>query len=147
MSGKFNLWERDRVYTPDSALTDMSVQRIARDIKQSLGSLLQSPTFTAEYGTPLGELVGTPNTELIAEQVCSRVLSVVRECIAARSMLLHVDVADDVKIVLVNRTDYPTPRIEPDLTKLTTDHTCEGEVVAVTLMYMGRPVRVELDAQ
>ena len=144
MTEKFNLWERGRPFTSDSVLSEASVKHIAADIKRSLESFLQRPEFAVEFGSPLGEIVGT-SSHSVGLHVVSAVLEAARRGITERTLFLYT-LADGTH-VLTNSYDYHALRTEPDLADLTADHTHNWSVVTVTLKYKGKPIRVELDAQ
>lgn len=130
MTGKFNLWERDNLFTPDRP----------KDLRR----YVQTPEFEKEFGSRIGEVVGTSsrNQGLV---VVASVMAAVHKGIADRTLFLFTEASG--LLVLTNRVDYPALRTEPDLVDLLANHTHSWGVVTVNITYKGKPVRVEVGAQ
>ena len=130
MTGKFNLWQVGDPFTPDRP----------KDLRR----YVQTPEFAKEFGSPLGEVIGTSSHDQGLAVVAS-VVDAVRRGIADRTLFLFTEASG--LLVLSSREDYPALRTEPDLVDLIASHTHSWGVVTVNLTYKGKPVRVEVDAQ
>lgn len=130
MTGKFNLWQVEDPFTPERP----------KDLRR----YTQTPEFEKEFGSLLGEVVGTSSRDQGLAVVAS-IMDAVRRGIADRTLFLFTEASG--LLVLTNRADYPALRTEPDHTDLLASHTHSWGVVTVNITYKGKPVRVEVGAQ
>ncbi len=130
MTGKFNLWQRGDPFIPDAP--------------KDLNRYVQAPEFEKEFGSRLAEVVGTSSRD-VGLAVVASVMDSVRRGIANRTLFLFSEASG--LLTLTNREGYPAMRLGPALDDFTASHTHSWGVVTVNLMYKGKTVRIEVDAQ